>query len=113
MAVFWIALYVFVNLTTVLYLGGLAIEAILGIDMMYAIVGLALFAAAYSLYCGLSAVAWTDVIQFIFLVLGGLVTTYIALNTVSDGARVWEGMKTVYYAAPGRFVMILDKSNPE
>jgi SSS family solute:Na+ symporter len=113
LAVFWIALYVFVNLTTVLYLGGLAIEAILGIDMMYAIVGLALFAAAYSLYGGLSAVAWTDVIQVIFLVLGGLVTTYIALNTVSDGAGVWEGMKTVYYAAPDRFVMILDKSNPE
>ncbi|MBG6060755.1 SSS family solute:Na+ symporter [Flavobacterium sp. CG_9.1] len=113
LAVFWIALYVFVNLTTVLYLGGLAIEAILGIDMMYAVVGLALFAAAYSLYGGLSAVAWTDVIQVIFLVLGGLVTTYIALNTVSDGAGVWEGMKTVYYAAPDRFVMILDKSNPE
>jgi SSS family solute:Na+ symporter len=113
LAVFWIALYVFVNLTTVLYLGGLAIEAILGIDMMYAIVGLALFAAAYSLYGGLSAVAWTDVIQVVFLVLGGLVTTYIALNTVSDGAGVWEGMKTVYYAAPDRFVMILDESNPE
>jgi SSS family solute:Na+ symporter len=113
LAIFWIALYVFVNLTTVLYLGGLAIEAILGIDMMYAIVGLALFAAAYSLYGGLSAVAWTDVIQVIFLVLGGLVTTYIALNTVSDGAGVWEGMKTVYHAAPDRFVMILEESNPE
>jgi SSS family solute:Na+ symporter len=48
------------------------------------------FAAAYSLYGGLSAVAWTDVIQVIFLVLGGLVTTYLALNTVSDGAGMWE-----------------------
>lgn len=113
LAVFWIALYVFVNLTTVLYLGGLAIQAILGIDMMYAIIGLALFAAAYSLYGGLSAVAWTDVIQVVFLVLGGLVTTYMALNTVSDGAGVWEGIKTVYDAAPDRFVMILDQSNPE
>ena len=113
LAVFWIALYVFVNLTTVLYLGGLAIQAILGVDMMYAIIGLALFAAAYSLYGGLSAVAWTDVIQVVFLVLGGLVTTYMALNTVSDGAGVWEGIKTVYHAAPDRFVMILDESNPE
>ena len=113
LAVFWIALYVFVNLTTVLYLGGLAIETILGIDMVYAIIGLALFSAAYSLYGGLSAVAWTDVIQVIFLVLGGLVTTYLALNTVSDGAGMWEGMKTVYNAAPDRFVMILDESNPE
>jgi SSS family solute:Na+ symporter len=64
------------------------------------------------LYGGLS-VAWTDVIQVIFLVLGGLVTTYLALNTVSDGAGMWEGMKTVYNAALDRFVMILDESNPE
>jgi SSS family solute:Na+ symporter len=113
LAVFWIALYVFVNLTTVLYLGGLAIQTILGVDMIYAIIGLALFAAAYSLYGGLSAVAWTDVIQVVFLVLGGLVTTYLALNTVSDGAGMWEGIKTVYNAAPDRFVMILDESNPE
>lgn len=113
LAVFWIALYVFVNLTTVLYLGGLAIQTILGVDMMYAIIGLALFAAAYSLYGGLSAVAWTDVIQVIFLVLGGLVTTYLALNTVSDGAGMWAGLKHIYEAAPDRFVMILDESNPE
>lgn len=113
LAVFWIALYVFVNLTTVLYLGGLALETILGIDMMYAIIGLALFAAAYSVYGGLSAVAWTDVIQVVFLILGGVVTTYLALNTVSDGAGVWQGLKTIYHAAPERFVMILDKSNPE
>ena len=113
LAVFWIALYVFVNLTTVLYLGGLALETILGIDMMYAIIGLALFAAAYSVYGGLSAVAWTDVIQVFFLILGGVVTTYLALNTVSDGAGVWQGLKTIYQAAPDRFVMILDKSHPE
>lgn len=113
LAVFWIALYVFVNLTTVLYLGGLAIETILGVDMMYAIIGLALFSAAYSLYGGLSAVAWTDVIQVVFLVLGGLVTTYLALNTVSDGAGMWQGLTTIYEAAPDRFVMILDEANPE
>lgn len=113
LAVFWIALYVFVNLTTVLYLGGLAIETILGVDMMYAIIGLALFSAAYSLYGGLSAVAWTDVIQVIFLVLGGLVTTYLALNTVSNGAGMWQGLTTIYEAAPDRFVMILDEANPE
>ena len=113
LAIFWIALYVFVNLTTVLYLGGLAIQTILGVDMIYAIIGLALFAAAYSLYGGLSAVAWTDVIQVIFLVLGGLVTTYLALDTVSDGAGMWQGLTTIYKAAPDRFVMILDKSNPE
>jgi len=72
LAVFWIALYVFVNLTSVLYLGSLALETIMGIPMVYGVIGLALFAAAYSLYGGLSAVAWTDVIQVVFLVLGGL-----------------------------------------
>ena len=113
LAVFWIGLYVFVNLASVLYLGSLALETIMGIPMVYGVMGLALFAAAYSLYGGLSAVAWTDVIQVVFLVMGGLVTTYIALNTVSDGAGMMEGMRIVFDAAPDRFSMILDKSNPE
>lgn len=81
--------------------------------MIYGVIGLALFAAAYSLYGGLSAVAWTDVIQVVFLVLGGLATTYLALDTVSGGEGVMAGIKTIYDAAPDRFVMILDESNPE
>ncbi|WP_298503964.1 sodium/sugar symporter [uncultured Maribacter sp.] len=113
LAVFWIALYVFVNLASVLYLGSLALETIMGIPMVYGVIGLALFAAAYSLYGGLSAVAWTDVIQVVFLVLGGLVTTYLALNTVSGGEGVFAGLQTVYDAVPDKFEMILDKSNPE
>ena len=113
LAVFWIALYVFVNLTTVLYLGSLALNTILGIPLIYGVVGLALFAAAYSLYGGLSAVAWTDVIQVVFLVLGGLVTTYLALNTVSGGDGFIAGLTTVFEEVPERFEMILDKSNPE
>ena len=113
LAIFWIALYVFVNLASVLYLGSLAVEAIMGIPMIYGVIGLALFAAAYSLYGGLSAVAWTDVIQVVFLVLGGLFTTYLALDTVSGGAGQIEGLKIIYEAAPDRFAMILDKSNPE
>ena len=113
LAVFWIALYVFVNLTTVLYLGSLALETIMGVPMMYGVIGLALFAAAYSLYGGLSAVAWTDVIQVVFLVVGGLVTTYLALNTVSDGQGMFAGLSTIYEAVPERFAMILDETNPE
>ena len=62
LAIFWIGLYVFVNLASVMYLGGLALETIIGIDLVYAVTGLALFAAAYSLYGGLTAVAWTDII---------------------------------------------------
>ncbi len=113
LAVFWIALYVFVNLTTVLYLGSLAIQTIIGVPLIYGVLGLALFAAAYSLYGGLSAVAWTDVIQVVFLILGGLVTTYLALNTVSNGQGVLSGLSTVFEAVPERFTMILDESNPE
>jgi SSS family solute:Na+ symporter len=113
LAIFWIALYVFVNLASVLYLGGLALETIAGVPMLYAVIGLAMFAAAYSLYGGLSAVAWTDIIQVIFLVLGGLVTTYLALNAVSDGQGTIEGIKLIFEAAPQKFDMILDKSNPE
>ncbi|QXP71845.1 sodium/sugar symporter [Polaribacter sp. R2A056_3_33] len=111
LAVFWLALYIFVNLASVLYLGGLAIETIMGVDMMYAIIGLALFAAAYSLYGGLSAVAWTDVIQVVFLVFGGLITTYLALNTVSGGEGMIAGFSKVWEAAPEKFHMILEESN--
>ncbi len=113
LAVFWIALYVFVNLASVLYLGSLALETIMGIPMIYGVLGLALFAAAYSLYGGLSAVAWTDVIQVVFLILGGLVTTYLAVNSVSDGNGFIIGMKNIYNSAPEKFSMILEPSNPE
>ncbi|WP_350225545.1 sodium:solute symporter family transporter [Vibrio parahaemolyticus] len=70
LAVFWISLYIFVNLTSVLYLGGLALETILGIPLMYSILGLALFALVYSIYGGLSAVVWTDVIPSVLLSFG-------------------------------------------
>ena len=113
LAVFWIGLYVFVNLASVLYLGGLALQTILGIEMITAVIGLAAFAAAYSLYGGLSAVAWTDIIQVVVLVLGGLVTTYLALDTVSAGSGFLEGLNKIYNAVPERFDMILEKSNPE
>ncbi|NOU60849.1 sodium/sugar symporter [Marinifilum caeruleilacunae] len=113
LAIFWIALYVFVNLTSVLYLGALALETIMGIPMIYGVIGLALFAASYSLYGGLSAVAWTDVIQVVFLILGGLVTTYLALDTVSGGEGVLAGFKHIYEAAPDSFHMILDKAHDQ
>lgn len=113
LAVFWIGLYVFVNLSSVMYLGALALETIMGVPMMYGVMGLGLFAAAYSLYGGLSAVAWTDVVQVVFLVLGGLFTTYLALDTLSNGAGMIAGFNQVLEAVPERFHMILDKSNPE
>ncbi|MEQ8549908.1 MAG: sodium/sugar symporter [Cyclobacteriaceae bacterium] len=113
LAVFWIGLYVFVNLSSVLYLGALALETIMGVPMIYGVMGLATFAAAYSLYGGLSAVAWTDVVQVVFLVLGGLLTTYLALDTLSNGEGWIAGFTQVLNEVPERFHMILDKSNPE
>lgn len=113
LAVFWIALFIFVNLTSVLYLGATALDTILGEGtgsiFMYSIFGLAIFAAAYSLYGGLAAVAWTDVLQVILLVIGGLITTVIALQYVSPDGGVISGIKTVYEQVPEKFSMILEK----
>jgi len=113
LAIFWIALFIFVNLSSVLYLGSLAMNTILGVPMMYGIIGLALFAAAYSLYGGLSAVAWTDVIQVVFLVLGGLLTAYLALNAISGGNGMMTGLSILVERTPEKFDMILDKTNSE
>lgn len=113
LAVFWIALFVFVNLTTVLYLGARAMDTVIGTGdgslMMYSILGLGLFAAAYSLWGGLSAVAWTDVVQVVLLVVGGLVTTYVALEHVSPTGSIIDGFIHVYKTVPGKFSMIVQK----
>lgn len=112
LAVFWVFLYTFVNLTTVLYLSSLALSVVLGISMWQSIVGLAVVAVAYSIYGGLKAVAWTDVIQVIFLILGGLVTTYLALDAVSLGEGALAGFSQLLEKAPQKFDMILSKENP-
>lgn len=106
MAIFWLLVYVFVNLTSVLYLGALALKTLMGIELGYGVAMLAFFAALYSIYGGLKAVAWTDVVQVVFLVIGGLITTYLALNAVSGGNGVIAGMKTLVQEAPGHFDMI-------
>lgn len=108
MAVFWLLLYVFVNLTSVLYLGALSLNTILNVPMVYGILGLAVFAMIYSIYGGLKAVAWTDVVQVVFLVAGGLATTYIALQMVGSG-DAWDGLSLLRKEVPGHFSMILSK----
>ena len=113
LAVFWIALFVFVNLTTVLFLGGKALDTIIGSGdgsiLLTSIIGLALFAAAYSLWGGLAAVAWTDVVQVVLLIFGGLLMTYFALSNVTDTGSFVDGLKYIYDKAPERFSMILSK----
>jgi SSS family solute:Na+ symporter len=113
LAVFWICLFIFVNLTSVLYLGATALDTILGDGdggiLLYSIFGLAFFAAAYSLWGGLSAVAWTDVIQVVLLIIGGLITTFIALSHLSPEGSVINGFAVLYEAVPEKFSMILEK----
>ncbi len=117
LAVFWVALFIFVNLTSVLFLGGKAIDTIIGTGdgslIVYAILGLAFIAAAYSLYGGLSAVAWTDVVQVALLVVGGLITSIIALNAVTPEGGIINGLFHVFDSAGEKFHMILSKDNPE
>ncbi len=117
LAIFWIALFVFVNLTSVIYLGGKALDTVLGVgdgsNIILYMIGLALFAAAYSVWGGLSAVAWTDVIQVVLLIIGGLITTYIALDNVTVQGGVFNGLTHIYDVAGDKFHMILKKDNPE
>tara|TARA_R110002167_G_scaffold137291_1_gene324191 strand:- start:3911 stop:5482 length:1572 start_codon:yes stop_codon:yes gene_type:complete len=112
MAVFWLAVYVFVNLTAVLWLGGLAITTITGVELAYGMIFLGLFSIAYSSYGGLKAVAYTDIIQVVLLVFGGLMLTYISLDLVSEGNGVLAGFSILTEQAPEKFDMIFAADSP-
>ena len=107
LSVFWLALFTFVNLTSVLYLGARAMSTVIpGLNLLHCVLILAFFAAAYSLWGGLSAVAWTDVIQVICLTLGGIITTVVAVDKVG-------GLQAMISQFPGHFELILGSENPE
>ncbi|MBC7846710.1 MAG: sodium/sugar symporter [Flavobacterium sp.] len=113
MAVFWLFLYVFVNLTSILYLGAVAINGLAGGEYLHTImIGLAVFALLISLG-GMKVVAYTDVIQVAVLIIGGLVTTYIALTTVGQyfgvGENAIAGFKVLMKEAPEHFKMIIPR----
>ncbi|MFO7617205.1 MAG: sodium/sugar symporter [Bacteroidales bacterium] len=108
-AAFWLVVYVFVNLTSVLWLGSLAMSTIMGIPVGRGILFIALFAGIYSIYGGLKAVVWTDVIQVFFLVAGGLLTTYIALDTIGAGNGPREGFLELIRQVPEKFQVIIHK----
>ena len=113
MAVFWLFLYVFVNLTSILYLGAVAINGLAGGQYLHVImIGLAFFALVISLG-GMKVVAYTDVIQVAVLIIGGLVTSYIALTTVGHyfgfGYDAISGFKVLMQQAPEHFKMIMPK----
>jgi SSS family solute:Na+ symporter len=115
MAIFWLLVYVFVNLTSILYLGALAITSISGISFGLCIAGLAIFAIAVTLG-GMKVIGYTDVIQVAVLILGGLVTTYLALNLVSQhfgyGRDVLQGLSIIRDKAPSHFHMIFNSDHP-
>ncbi|MEO0815665.1 MAG: sodium/solute symporter [Pseudomonadota bacterium] len=112
MALFWIFLFTAVNLTTVLYGGALAIKAVTGLGVFTGMAMLATFALLYSLYGGLKAVALTDIIQVVILILGGFAITIIVLGLVGDGAGPVAGLSTLMAEVPGHFEMILSRDHP-
>jgi SSS family solute:Na+ symporter len=114
MAVFWLLLYVLVNLTSILYLGALAISSISGLNLTFCMVALAFFALMITLG-GMKVIGYTDVIQVFFLILGGLVTTYLALNLVAESfgtTGIVNGFQLMTEKANDHFHMIFEKSNP-
>ena len=116
MAIFWLFLYIFVNLTSILYLGAIAINNLTGGTHFHLImIGLAVFALFITLG-GMKVIGYTDVFQVLVLTVGGLVTTYIALTVVSEqfgmGKNMIAGFTHLMEAAPDHFKMIFDKPGP-
>ncbi len=113
MTVFWLGVYVFVNLTSVLWLGAIAVNSLTGLDIIYGIAALAALAAAYSLYGGLKAVALTDIIQVLMLLGGGLLIAHITLDQIGGGIGPLAGFQRLMAEMPEKFDLILSKDNPE
>jgi solute:Na+ symporter, SSS family len=116
MAVFWLFLYIFVNLTSILYLGAVAINGLVGGEMLHIIIiALAVFSLIITLG-GMKVIGFTDVIQVAVLIIGGLATTYMALTIVGEkfglGPDAIAGFKVLMKDAPDHFRMILPKPGP-
>ena len=114
MAVFWLALYIVVNLTAILYLGAIAVSSISGLNLTFCLYALAGFAIVITLG-GMKVIGFTDVIQVFFLILGGLATTYLALNLVAEhygSSGVLSGFNLMTAQAGDHFQMIFKRDNP-
>jgi SSS family solute:Na+ symporter len=113
MAVFWLFLYIFVNLTSILYLGAVAINGLLGGDYLHVIMVLLMLFALIITLGGMKVIGYTDVIQVAVLIIGGLATTYLALTIVSDkfgsGGSAIAGFSDLMKQAPDHFHMIIPK----
>jgi SSS family solute:Na+ symporter len=111
LAIFWLGLYVFVNLTSIIWLGSIAVTRVAGIDQNAALLILGLFALFYQLRGGLKAVALTDIVQVTLLVLGGLMVSWITLSTIGHGSVI-AGFHQLTTRVPDHFNMILSPSDP-
>ncbi|EHQ25854.1 sodium:solute symporter family transporter [Mucilaginibacter paludis] len=115
MAVFWLLVYVFVNLTSIIYLGALAISSISTISFGWSIAGLCFFSMIVTLG-GMKVIGYTDVIQVLVLIIGGLITTYLALELLAQhygfGNDIFKALTVLRRDAPEHFHMIFDSSNP-
>lgn len=111
MAVFWLVLYIFVNLTSILWLGSIAIHTVAGIDQMTALVIIGVFALAYQLWGGLKAVALTDIVQVALLITGGLIIVFLSLSKIGGG-DLMAGFHQLTTQFPEKFDMILSRDNP-
>lgn len=111
MACFWLLIFVFINLTSILYLGALTMSRVMGLPLGVGVFCLALFAAVYSVYGGLKAIALTDVVQVTVLIAGGLATVCVALSLLGEG-DILQGASNLYSRADDRFHLILDRSHP-
>jgi SSS family solute:Na+ symporter len=112
MAIFWLALYIFVNLTSIIWLGSIAVNRVAGVDQDVAMFALGGFALFYQLYGGLKAVALTDIVQVTLLVMGGLLVTGITLNELGGDAGIIGGFVTLTERLPEHFDMILSPDSP-
>jgi len=112
LALFWLAVYVFVNLTAILWLGALTIHTVTGLALNTGLGLIGVFALLYSLYGGLKAVAFTDLLQVVLLVAGGLLISWILLDRIALGAGPWQGFVQLLDAAPEKFDMILAPEHP-
>ncbi|WP_294334851.1 sodium/sugar symporter [uncultured Sphingomonas sp.] len=112
MAVFWLILYVFVNLTSIIWLGSIAVTQVAGVNQDVALVALGAFALLYQLRGGLKAVALTDIVQVTLLVLGGLVVAYLTLTKIGGDSGVIGGFEELTRRVPDHFDMILSPDNP-
>lgn len=112
MAIFWLALYIFVNLTAIVWLGSIAVNKVAGVDQDVALFALGGFALVYQLYGGLKAVALTDIVQVTLLVLGGLLIAAITLSEIGGDAGILGGFSRLTTELPGKFDMILTPDNP-